>query len=64
MTGEDIFREVGIFMREAMSRRKERPALCVLDYMKAELESAMFHQLEPNWGKIIKKAKKIWNDNL
>ena len=51
-------------MASAFEARRDRPKLAVLSFVSAKLEEAKICNLEPAWGKILRGAKRIWEEQL
>lgn len=63
MTEQEL-RKVAVLARHALERRRERPALAMLTFMKEQLEVYKIANIEPNWGKMFKQSRKIFGENL
>ena len=56
------YKRVGRILGEAMTRRRDRPALAVLDFMEEQLEISKVIGVAPDWASILKESARIWKE--
>ena len=56
------YEETGKMMGRVMEHRRDKSKLAILYYMTNELDFCK--HAKPDWGKVFKKSRQIWLENL